>query len=574
MYSDNRMIQQLLSLMKQYGIRNVVVSPGSRHFPLIRSMEQDAFFRLYSVVDERSAGFFALGLIQQTGEPAALCCTSGTAAVNYASAMVEAFYQGLPLVALTSDRRPELLNQKEDQMIRQHDVFQGYVRYEGQLQQVHDALSEWYTNRIINEAFMELDHFGCGPVHLNFPIESHHTDRFQVKDLPVARKIERIYADSEAQAWEARAARLKGKRVLVLWGQASPMPKQFVDAFDAFAKAYDCAILADKLANCHHRLAVKASFMSFHAMQGVDPPDLAPDVVITLFGNFSFNNEVKSFLAASGRPFECWDVGRREVMDPFRRLTTVFATQPHHFFARMAALAERSAGAGYHAEWSKLSARVTEPKVAFGEIHAVGALLKALPKGSVLQIANSLPIRMTELFPSDPDITYFCNRGVNGIDGCMSTAVGYAAASDRPVFLVIGDLTFFYDMNALWNRHLPANFRILLLNNQGGGVMHVPLDEALGPTLGRHVSAEHRTDARGWAESLGFDYVPVTDLASCEAGIAALTDLSSSRRVLVEAFSRKQEDVKAYKAYLRSYRKPATLQDKLKRRVRLVFPNL
>lgn len=574
MYSDDRMIQQLLSLMKQYGIRNVVVSPGSRHFSLIWSMEKDSFFRLHSVVDERSAGFFALGLIQETGEPAALCCTSGTAAVNYGSAIVEAFYQGLPLVALTADLIPEMLDQKADQMIRQHDMFKGYIRYEGQLQRVHDALSEWYTNRIINEAFLELDHFGRGPVHLNFPIERHDTDRFRTPELPVVRKIDRLYADSPADAWAAKAARLTGKRVLVVWGQASPMPKQFLDAFDAFAARTDCAILADKLANCHHPRAIQSSFMSFHAMHGVDPPDVAPDVVITLFGNFSFNNEVKSWLAASGRPFECWDVGRREVVDPFRRLTTVFATQPQHFFERMAGLADGASSGGYHDDWARLSARVSEPKVAYGEIYAIGALLRALPKGSVLQIANSLPIRISELFPSDPDITYLCNRGVNGIDGCMSTAVGFASASDRPTFLVIGDLAFFYDMNALWNRQLPENFRVLLLNNEGGGVMHEPRPEAWWPMVGRHISAEHRTDARAWAECRGFQYIAVTDAAACETGIAALTDIGRPQRVLVEAFSRKQDDIRAYNAYLRSFRRPPSLAAKLKRRARRVFPNL
>jgi 2-succinyl-5-enolpyruvyl-6-hydroxy-3-cyclohexene-1-carboxylate synthase len=574
MYSDNKMVLQLLSLMKQYGIRRVVISPGSRHFPLIHSMDRDDYFQLFSVVDERSAAFFALGLIQQTGEPAAVACTSGTSAINYGSAVVEAFYQGLPLVVLTADRLPELLNQKEEQMFRQHDVYEGFIRYQGQLKDVTDPISEWYTNRIINEAFLELGEHSRGPVHLNFPIESHHLDKFQVPALPVVRKIDRIRADSSDEAWATLSARLQGKRVMIVWGQSNPMDQSLRKALDGFVERHDCTILADRLGNCHQPHTIQSAFMSFYAMGEEQRASLAPDVVISLNGNYSFNGEIKNWLGTLGGSFENWDVGRREVMDPFRRLTNVFDCAPAYFFMRMTGLAKGKAGTGYHAGWSKLEATITEPVVPFGEIYSVGALIKSLPKDSVLQIANSLPIRMTHLFPTSPEVEYYCNRGVNGIDGCMSTAVGFAAVSEKPVFLVIGDLTFFYDMNALWNRHLAPNMRILLLNNEGGGVMHVPLDENMAPTLGRHVSAAHTANARGWAESVGFRYIAATSKDTCDAAIATLTDISQPGQILVEAFSRKEVDVKTYKTYLKSFQRQPSLQSRVKRKIRrLIFPS-
>lgn len=566
MYSNNRMVLQLLALMKAYGIRRVVISPGSRHYPLIRSMEADDYFITYSVVDERSAAFFALGLIQRTSEPVAVSCTSGTSAINYGSAVVEAFYQGLPLVVLSADRLPELLNQKEEQMFRQHDVYAGFIRYEGQLRADADYLTDWYNNRTINEAFMELDHHGRGPVHLNFPIESHHTDTFSVTELPQVRKISRVHGDADDEVWTDLARQMEGRKVLILWGQAEPMSDRLQKSLDLFMERFDCAILGDKLSNCHHKRAIETSFQALHSMTSKQAMELLPDVVISVFGNYTFNGEIKSFLEHGHDAMQCWDVGRREVIDPFRRLSKVFAMSEAFFFRRLAEASAASASVSYFEGWSQVDAVVQEPNVGFGEIYAVGRLMKSLPKDSALQIANSLPIRMTHLFRSEPTVKVFCNRGVNGIDGCMSTAVGYAAATDGPVFHVIGDLTFFYDMNALWNRHLSKNLRILLLNNEGGGVMHLPLKDSLAADLSRHVSAGHVTTAKGWAESVGMRYFAVADAKSCDEAIAILTNPAEPGPILVEAFSKKEVDIKEYKAFMSNMSK-MTFAEKAKRKL-------
>lgn len=567
MYSNNKLVLQLLSLMKQSGISKIVVSPGSRHFPIIHSMEADDYFTMYSVVDERSAAFFALGLIQQTGQPAAICCTSGTSASNYGSAVAEAFYQGLPLVVLTADRLPELLGQKEEQMFRQHDLFDGFVKYYGQLKEVKDPLDEWYCNRIINEAFLELDHHGKGPVHLNIPIESHHVDTFETTTLPVARKITRISADADEDVWETYAARLKGKKVLIVWGQSGPMPEKLARAVDLFVERFDCAILTDKLSNCHHPRAIKLAYPVLSTMSASDKDELAPDVVISFFRNYVFSGEMKMYLKYCGQSYEYWDIGRSEVCDPFRRLTTIFEMSEAFFLKKISHGTPASGASTYFDGWSRIEDSIAEPEPGFGEIYAVGRLMRALPANAALQIANSLPIRIAHLFRSDPTIKSFCNRGVNGIDGCMSTAVGYAASSEGPVFLVIGDLTFFYDMNALWNRHLSPHLRILLLNNEGGGVMHLPLKESLAPVLSRHVSAGHMTSAKGWAESLGIRYLSATGQEECDRAVAVLVDTNEKGPILLEAFSKKEDDVRAYKHYMKGLNK-ITLADKVRTKVK------
>ena len=210
------MVLQLLSLLKQYGIRKIVVSPGSRHFVFVHSLEADSFFKLYSVVDERSAAFFALGLMQQTGEIVAVTCSSGTACMNYGSAIVEAYYQHLPLLILSSDRLPQFLNQMEDQMYDQLDTFTNCTKYQGQLPVVNNAFDEWYCNRIINEAFLELTHHGNGPVHLNIPFEAHDTDRFEAKEIPVVRKINISTSSLTSEKWEDYGEQLKGKKVMIV----------------------------------------------------------------------------------------------------------------------------------------------------------------------------------------------------------------------------------------------------------------------------------------------------------------------------------------------------------------------
>jgi len=572
-YSDNKLILHLISLMKQHGILRAVISPGSRHYPLIRSMEQDPDFTLYSVVDERSAAFFALGLIQQTGAPVAVCCTSGTSAINYGSAVVEAFYQGLPLVVLTADRLPELLNQKEEQMCLQKGVYDGFIRYQGQLTEVKNALSEWYCNRVINEAFLELDHHGRGPVHLNCPIESHHTDKFSTEKLPVVRRITRVDADADDYVWQRYASQLSGRKVLIVWGQAAPVDERLGQAVERFVEMFDCAILVDRLSNCRSSRAIKSAYLALRAMTIDQASELAPDIVITLFGNYTFNSGLKGYLSTLDNPFEVWDLGTSRVADPFRRLTTMFAAREAFFFERMCGFAGAKASGTYFNAWASVERNISEPQATFGEIYAVGQLVRKLPQHAKLHIANSLPIRMVHLFRSDPTITSFCNRGVNGIDGCMSTAVGYAAASAEPVYLVIGDLTFFYDMNALWNRHLSKSLRILLLNNEGGGVMHVPLSESQAPQLSRHVSAGHVTSAQGWVESLGFRYISARTAAECDAALDVLTSSEEPGPVLVEVFSVKEDDVRQFKAYLGGLNK-ITFGDKVRRRLKRELPKL
>jgi 2-succinyl-5-enolpyruvyl-6-hydroxy-3-cyclohexene-1-carboxylate synthase len=574
MYSNNKLVQHILYLLKASNIRKIVISPGSRHFPLSHSIENDNFFQPFSVVDERSAAFFALGLIQESNEPVAICCSSGTSVANYGPAVSEAFYQKLPLLLITADRIPEYLGQKEDQMIKQDDIFREFIKYHGQLPLIKSDVDEWYANRIINEALIELNHTGAGPVQLNYPISEHRSDPFEITSLPKVRKITLHKIDDEANKWEEMRRKLSGKKVMLVWGQSVPQSIRLDQSLDKFCEQYNCVILTDRISRCTHKNAILNAFVVLKAMTLKEQEELAPDIVLDLGGNIIFNSEIKDYLKRNAPEMQCWQVGpSAKVTDTFRKLNEMFEMNENTFFEKMTEKKVGTSNNSYFTEWNNISKTIEAPKTEYSQLNAIGNLINLLPKNSILQLANSNTIRMGHLFQIDETIQCFCNRGVNGIDGCMSTAVGYAAISDKPVFLIIGDLTFFYDMNALWNRHLSKKLRIMLVNNEGGAVMHLPFSNDMGKVLSKHTSAGHNTSAKGWVESLSIKYLSANNLQELNKGISSLSDLSYEGPILLEVFTKKEDDSAIYKKYMAEINR-ITLADKAKQKAGKMIQNI
>ena len=549
MYSDNKMVLQLMSLLKQFNIRRIVISPGSRHFAFVHSLEADPCFKLYSVVDERSAAFFALGLIQQTDEAVAVTCSSGTACMNYGSAIVEAYYQRLPLLVLSSDRIPEYLNQLEDQMYDQLSSFVNCTKYHGQLPDIKSEVDLWYCNRILNEGLLALNHHGRGPVHINIPFVSHESDTFSTPELPMVRKISIHDAESTKETWKQVSEQLRGKKVMIAWGQSVHITPELDKAVSRFCEQTDAIILTDKLSNLHNQNAILNSTVVLSLLTKEERMTLHPDIVISVGGNYLFNGEIKG-LVSKGTA-QSWQVGREDkVIDPFRCLTEVFEMSEEFFFTHFNEYSEVKNKGDYRKTWLNISKQPAVPQSEYNELYAIGSLLTQLPKNVDLQLANSLTIRMSHMFELDPSIRVNCNRGVNGIDGSMSTAVGFSAENDRPTFYITGDLSFFYDMNSLWIRHLSPKMRIMLINNGGGGVMYGPLNEEKRKTLQEHVAAGHSVSARGWVESLGFEYKAAHSKEEVEQGVKLLLDQTIDHPVFLEVFTViNPDDVNAMRTY-------------------------
>jgi 2-succinyl-5-enolpyruvyl-6-hydroxy-3-cyclohexene-1-carboxylate synthase len=573
MYSDNKLIVQLVSLLKEYEIRHIVLSPGSRHFPLTHSLQNDKFFKLYSIVDERSAAFFALGLIQKYNCTVAVACTSGSAITNYCSAVSEAYYQRLPLLLLTADRVPEVLNQMEDQMIDQKNLFKGFIKYNVNLPTIRDENDEWYANRLINEALINLNLHGRGPVHINYPILSHSSDSFQTKVLPVVRKISINTLEIDENQWHIFSNKIINKKIIIIWGQSVNITKELNQSLDKFCEIYDVVILKDKLSNLHNKCAIDNTFTTLHSLSISERDQLFPDIVFTIGANTVFNNEIKGYLKQYPDRFEHWQIGLEDkIIDPYKRLTEIFIMSESNFFDKLTSsfskvnLGEKL----YREKWFSISESIEEPNPPYSQMYAIGKFMKSIPGNSVLQIANSIPIRMVHFFDLNKTVRCYCNRGVNGIDGSMSTAVGFASESNELTFLIIGDLSFFYDMNAIWNRHISKNLRILLTNNEGGAVMHSPFNQEMQKYLPPFTSAGHTTSAKGWVESLNFKYIAAYNCEEVDKGIDILTSTNTSGPILLEVFTKKENDVQVYKKYLREINR-ITFSERLERKTKAII---
>ena len=544
MYSDIKSVQILVSLLKQHNIRRVVLSPGNRNVPIAHSFESDPFFVTYSVVDERSAGFFGIGLIQRYREPVAICCTSGTAVCNYYSAVTEAYYQKLPLLVISADRNPYYLNQDEEQMLPQTHGFEKVTKKIVQLPMIKDDVDEYTCGRMVNEAILELDHRGAGPVQINVPIEKGLGD-FHTAELPLVNKIERHELSDD---WSDLAEQLKKKRVLVLYGQSPSLTEENIKIVEEFSAMYGAVIAVDPLANLHCKGTVSTFSLSRVMTAQEFKSTLLPDIVITL--NSGYLSYVRSHLKSCKGQFEHWAVNAEgKVQDPVFSIKRVFEAKPIEFLRKMVRTGRKGqANTSYLQCWQKHAAQVDFDKleIPYSNLYAARALVHALPKDCALHIANSTSVRLVSHFDLDPSIETYCNRGANGIDGSASAYMGMACNNEKKAFLLIGDLSFFYDMNALWSNYISPNMRIVLNNNEGATLFHYTVGLKNVPTLDQNIAAGHNATAKGWVESRGFEYIAVRNKQELEAAIVRMNE-TTKKPVFVEIFTDKEKDAQTLK---------------------------
>lgn len=575
MYTSLRNVQILIALLKEHGIRRVVISAGTRHTPFVASIEQDEWFQTYSVVDERSASFFAIGLIELLQEPVAIVCTSGTAAANYVSGANEAFYQHLPLLILTADRNHYYMFQQEEQMIPQEHLYSDVARRVVTLPHVRDDKDAWYCARICNEALLELQHKESGPVHINFIVENDYPIkqgivRFEERNLPTIRKIKRLGHESSEQQWEERASKLASSKVLIIYGQHGRLAAEAQAVFDRFCARCDCVISVDLLSNFTN----EASFFTYALMKFIGEDAfkaLLPDIVITI--NANSVTEIKGKLASHKDAFEHWHVSLDgEVSDPFKCLPDIIETSPTYFFNRMSNLMPEKAAFPYRNTWKQTIRQVgrngflTNESITWSEVRAIQLFMQRLPDNAILHLANSNTIRIANFFSVKPGVDVYCNRGTNGIDGSMSAYLAQSYTTDRPSFLIIGDLSFFYDMNSLWTSYVNANTRILVINNGGGAIFHTYPNTTNVPTLDQDIAAAHHDNVKGWCQAQGFDYHAARTDEELEKGLDALLG-NGDKPVVVEAFTDKAKDASALSMLYQQNRfgDPVTLRSAVSR---------
>ena len=550
MYSDQKSVLQVVAVLRAHGVRRVVLCPGSRNVPLVQAFSTCGDFECFSVTDERSAGFFAIGLALQAQAPVAVCCTSGSALLNLHPAVCEAFYRQVPLVVISADRPAAWIGQMDGQTLPQPGVFGGLVRKAVDLPEVRTGEDEWHANRLVNEALLEVDHHGCGPVHINVPL-SEPLFRFTTPQLPEVRRIvRRDFSDGgQALALFLEKELPRFRKVLVVSGQMSPREAAEVAGSLPSGRV---AWLAEALGNCPPDSGAVRGFDSLlYAARQEDLQALRPELVITLGGHI-VSKRLKKFLRETPSLVHWHVAADGQPADLFRALDTVLEAHPADF-CRLLAQAGCPDG-DYPRLWREACARQKQPKVGYSELYAVRRLLEALPSDAVLHLANSSAVRLAELFPLLAGVEVQCNRGVNGIEGSVSAAVGYAALSGRLNLLLVGDLSFFYDMNALWNAYVRPNLRIVVLNNGGGAIFHALPGLDLAGGTRDFVTATHGATASGWAESRGFTYLRATDTVSLSASLDGLMDESAPAPVLLEVFTDVASDAAALRDYYHQIR--------------------
>jgi len=526
MFSVKKNIQQLVSLMEQHGVTDVVISPGSRNMPLAQTFAAHPKFICHAVTDERSAGFFAIGLALNKNQPIAVCVTSGSALLNLTSAVSEAYYQQVPILVISADRPAAWIGQLDGQTIPQIGIFGTLVRKEVSLPDPITETDIWHCNRLINEALLELNHHVCGPVHINIPISEPFFDCSATKIEP-ERMIKRKLPNMNE--W------LSAKKILIIVGQ---LQKTEIEYLKHQLIRLGCPIICEHISNLgnHPNFISNADLI----LNSTKLELLTPELVVYLGGHI-VSKRVKKFIKDT-KPQLCWRITNDgSCTDTFQCVTHIMEISPSNFASLMLAKRDRN----YLKIWQKASAAIEAEmqKIDFGftPFSIVKQLFENIPTQSAVVLANSSMVRYAQLFRLNDDIEVLCNRGVNGIDGTLSTAVGYATAKpNTPVFVLIGDLSFFYDMNALWQTNLPQNLKIILINNGCGEIFRVLPNLPKNANTERFVMASHNATAKGWVKSLNIEYQSANNESEINKSIKYIK--RQTKTALVEFFTNPAND--------------------------------
>lgn len=502
-------ITDLAAICKRRNIHHVVISPGSRSAPLIK-----AFYELFgeeciSIVDERSAAFFALGISIKERTPAVLICTSGTAVLNYAPALAEAYYQQVPMLAITADRPHEWIDQQDNQTLRQNNIYRNYIRASFELPQYTVTDEDlWYSHRMINDAINTCLADIPGPVHINVPLTEPLYDT-----LPPPSDMMRIPARVEPRLTLKLPDNLiaewnNARRIMIVHGQDF-YESETAKAIKPLLNDPRVVVIAENISNISDERIISNSniILSICRLNNPDYPDLL------LHSGGQIVSKALTGYFRRAKNLSCWRIGKDDTLiDTFKLATQVIPYHASLVYKALPKSSTSSAGAGYKDQWHKIAYKAMQvaekrlSEIPFTDLKAFRKIMNSLPDECNVVLGNSSVIRYSQLFPSNRKAIYYSNRGVSGIDGCLSTAAGIADASGTLTVAIAGDLSFLYDSNALWNNDLPGNLRIVVINNQGGGIFHIIKGPSDHPGFKKLIEAHHPVNLAKLADAYGLGY--------------------------------------------------------------------
>lgn len=555
MMHDKTGLLHLAEIMSQRGYHHLVISPGSRNAPIVTVFANRPEFKCYTIVDERSAAFFALGMAQQLGRPVAVACTSGTAVLNYAPAIAEAFYQRIPLIVLTADRPVEWVDQGDGQTIRQRNAFGPHVKLSIELpQSVRSQDDLWYNDRLICKAMNTLLHPAPGPVHINLPFSEplygfdHQLDTTP-KDIQLLQPEAFLGKETQKELAELFA---KSDKKLILVGQHSP-DKKLEKLLVQLAQRKDVVVLTETTSNVFDPAFISCIDRCLAVSQEKAP--FRPDLLITLGGPI-VSKRVKSFLRKSPIVTHInLDIADPE-MDTYQKLTHALKVPPAlalAFFAEQADVSQSNFSTLWHQASScgKTLHQTFVDSHPYSDLTIFEKIVKTVPAHFDLQLANSTPVRYAQLFNWPFQHRFDSNRGTSGIDGSLSTAAGAAMVSGKPTLLISGDLGFLYDSNGLWNKHLPANLKVIVINNGGGGIFRFIEGPDKTGFLEPFFEARQLQSAEYIAKAFGVTYFSASDATSLDA-ILPLFFETEGATCLLEIHSPPEESGQVIRSYFDS----------------------
>lgn len=548
-YTDERNAQIVIALLKAHGIRQVVASPGTTHASFLGSIQYDPWFRIWSAVDERHASYMAVGIAAETGEPVVLTCTGATASRNYFSALTEAYYRKLPILALTSSQLASHVGNMYSQALDRSQAPKDAVRYSVACPPVENDRQARECELAMNKALLELRRRGGGPVHIN--LESAYSGSFRTKELPKVHKVERFFVDDDLPEIPADA------KVAVFVCNHRPFTPKESAALERFLATHNAVVACEATSSWYGSKRIVCSLLCAQAYRGGPQyADLKPDLVIMIGAAcndypmlmyFIGPNAMVSSPTSGGCGIApVWYVNADgEARDRFDALDKVFEMPESHFFSRYA---EGTGSDDYYRVWAEADGKVRAmmPELPFSNLWMARETLPQLPKGATLHLGVSTTLQSWTAFLQGTDVRTVCNVGGCGIDGCVSTLIGASVARpDKLFFGVVGDLTFFYDMNSIANRHVGNNLRLLVVNNGCGGQFHTPghildqftdrIDDYMA--AGGHFGNKSKVLLKHYAEDLGFTYLTASTKEEFKANLPGYLAEKSDRPVIFECFT-------------------------------------
>jgi len=547
-YPKIPLAQSIIEILRAKGITTIIISPGSRNAPLTIGFASHPDFTCYSIADERSAAFYAVGMAQQIKKPVAVVCTSGSALLNYYPAFAEAFYSQIPFVVISADRPQSKIDIGDGQTIRQENVFANHSLFNANLTEEASDDNDFLINEAINTAFAKK-----GPVHINAPFEEPLYET--VSELAVEPKIisavttDFIYDEpiSEyASIWNTS----KKKLVLVGVNEPNAVEQKFLDKL---ANDPSVVVLIETTSNLHHPKFINTIDSIITPFTHEDFLDFQPEILVT-FGGMIVSKRIKAFLRKY-QPNHHWHIDTLRAYDTFGCLTKHFVATPNLFFESFFIFTE-----SVESHYNQLAQDIKKlrqqksveylAKIPFTDFKVFEKVLPVLPKNSQLQISNSSPIRYAQLFDIEKSIEVFSNRGTSGIDGSTSTAIGAAVGSGKPNVFIAGDIGFLYDSNALWNNYIPKNFKIILINNGGGGIFRILPGHDETPVFNTFFETSHCLTAEHLAKMYGFNYLTASNETTLDESLKILFS-NDNKPTLLEVFTPTLENDKVLLQYFK-----------------------